>query len=209
MEGGGPFFPTPCRIMNVESGMKKFLGVCVVLGIGLGAGWVHAGERFDKALELQGVTFAVSCANDSSLNEVTIVPAGLEEDNEVAKVEADGVVTGAEVADLNADGSPEVYVYVQSAGSGGYGSVIGYGANRKKSMSPIYLEELAEGSEHLAGYMGHDEYAVVESTLVRRFPIYKEGDSNAEPTGGMRQIQYKLKAGEAGWLLKVDKVVAY
>jgi hypothetical protein len=164
---------------------------------------------FEKKLTLLGVTFEVKCANDSSLNQVTITPSGLEEDNEAVTVEGDGTVTGAEVADLNADGSPEVYVYVQSAGSGGYGSLIAYGANRKKSMSAIYLEELKEGSEHLEGYMGHDEFAVVESTLVRRFPIYKEGDSNVAPSGGMRQFQYKLKAGEAGWLLALDKVVEY
>lgn len=52
--------------------------------------------------------------------------------------------------------------------------------------------------------MGHDEFQVVENSLVRRFPIYKDGDSNAKPSGKMRQLQYKLKAGEAGWLLKLE-----
>ena len=47
---------------------------------------------------------------------------------------------------------------------------------------------------------GKDEYAVVEGSFVRRFPI---------AGGKTRQIQYKLKAGEAGWLLKLDKVVEY
>jgi len=51
--------------------------------------------------------------------------------------------------------------------------------------------------------------AVVESTFVQRFPLYKDGDSNSKPTGGMRQLQYKLVAGEAGWKLKLDKVVEY
>jgi hypothetical protein len=30
-----------------------------------------------------------------------------------------------------------------------------------------------------------------------------DGDTNAKPTGGKRQLQYKLFPGEAGWLLKV------
>jgi hypothetical protein len=34
-------------------------------------------------------------------------------------------------------------------------------------------------------------------------------DSNANPTGGMRQLQYKLVPGEASWLLELDKVVEY
>ena len=31
--------------------------------------------------------------------------------------------------------------------------------------------------------MGHDEFSLVENTLSQRFPIYKEGDTNAEPSG--------------------------
>jgi len=50
--------------------------------------------------------------------------------------------------------------------------------------------------------MGHDQFAVVETTLMRRFPVYRPGDSNAKPTGGTRQISYELVAGEAGFQLK-------
>ena len=57
--------------------------------------------------------------------------------------------------------------------------------------------------------MGHDDFAVVEGTLVRRFPVYKDGGSNAAPSGGVRQLQYKLKPGEANWQLKLDRVVEY
>lgn len=57
--------------------------------------------------------------------------------------------------------------------------------------------------------MGYDEKVVVENTFCQRFPIYKEGDSNANPTGGMRQIQYKLVDGENGRILKIDKVMEF
>ena len=43
---------------------------------------------------------------------------------------------------------------------------------------------------------------MVESNLVRRFPLYNRGDSNAKPTGGIRQVTYKLVPGEAIWQLK-------
>ena len=59
------------------------------------------------------------------------------------------------------------------------------------------------------GYMGHDQFAVGEGSLLRRFPIYKAGDANAKPSGKTRQLQYKLKAGEAGWMLKVGKVTDF
>ena len=56
-----------------------------------------------------------------------------------------GSVSGAEVADPNADGSPKVYV--TSAGSGSYGSLVAYAANHRKSLSEIVLPPLP----HLSG----------------------------------------------------------
>ncbi len=164
---------------------------------------------FDRTLELRGVTFRVTCANDSSLPTLRIVPTGLEIDNTPITREADGTVVGAEVADLNVDGSPEIYVYVQSAGSGSYGSLVAYSANNRKSLSEIYLPPVSENPKASKGYMGHDQFAVVENTLVQRFPLYRPGDTNANPTGGTRQLQYKLARGEAGWVLRVDKIVDY
>jgi hypothetical protein len=168
-----------------------------------------AASGFDRTLALQGITFRVTCPNDSSLNRVTITPGGLEIDNAPVVREADGTVVGAEVADLNVDGSPEVYVYVQSAGSGSYGSLIAFSANRKKSLSEITLPPIADDPKASKGYRGHDEFTVIESTFVQRFPLYGEGDTNARPSGKMRQLQYKLAPGEAGWVLRVDKVVEY
>jgi hypothetical protein len=165
---------------------------------------------FDKTFALQGITFrVVSRPNNSSINRLEIIPSGLEIDNRPIAREIEGTVTGAEVADLNADGSPEIYVYVTSAGSGSYGSVVAYSSNKRKSLSEIYLPPVAENPKASQGYMGHDEFAVVESTLVQRFPIYAPGDSNSKPTGGTRQLQYRLVPGEAGWVLKLDRAVSY
>ena len=121
----------------------------------------------------------------------------------------EGTVTGAEVADLNVDGSPEIYVYVTSAGSGSYGSLVAYSANRRKSLSEIYLPSVTQDKMASKGYQGHDEFAVLEGVLGHRFPVYRDTDTNARPTGGTRQLQYKLVPGEAGWILKVDRVVEY
>ena len=156
-------------------------------------------KGFDKVLKLQDITFHIVATNEGSLNQLTITPSGLEIVNRVMKQEIDGRVTGAEVADINADGSPEIYVYVTSAGSGSYGTLVAYSANNKKSLSEIYLHPLKNDQ----GYMGHDEFMVIENRLVRRFPVYKEGDANCCPKGGMRQLEYKLIAGEASWQLKL------
>ena len=179
------------------------------LTLALSSAAPSAAAAFDQTLELQGVTFHVSCPNDSSAPTLKIVPAGLAIDNSPITREVDGHVVLAEVADLDVDGSPELYVYAQSVGSGSYGSLVAYAANKRKSLSEIYLPPIADDPRAAKGYLGHDEFRVVESTLVRRFPVYRDGDNNAKPTGGWRQIQYKLAAGEAGWLLRADKIVEY
>jgi hypothetical protein len=168
-----------------------------------------AGPSFDQTLALQGIRFHVTSTNAGSFNTLRIAPAGLAIDNSPVERTIDGTVTAAEVADLNVDGSPEIYVYVTSTGSGSYGSLVAYSANRRKSLSEIHLPPITDDKEATKGYMGHDEFAVVENVLVRRFPIFRDNDTNAHPTGGTRQLQYKLVAGEASWLLKADKLVEY
>ena len=76
-------------------------------------------------------------------------------------------------------------------------------------MSQVYLPPVADDPKHNKGYMGHDDFAVVENTFVQKFPIYREGDGNSKPTGKTRQLQYKLKQGEAGWKLVLDKAVEF
>ena len=164
---------------------------------------------FDSTFELLGVRFHVASATEGSVGRLMITPSGLEIDNSPMTQEIDGTVTGAEVADLNVDQSPEIYVYVRSAGADARGSVVAYGANRKKSLSQVYLPPVTDNAEAAKGYRGHDDFAVVEGTLVQRFPVQADTGANAAPTGGTRQLQYKLKQGEAGWVLKLDKVLDY
>lgn len=166
-------------------------------------------EPFFAQLVLQDVTFQVESPNEGSINRVVVRAEGPEGLLGPMEAEADGTIAGVEVEDLNADGYPEIYVYVTSAGSGSYGSLIAYASNRNRSLSEIYLPTLEDDPGVTRGYMGHDQFAVGEGTLLRRFPLYREGDKNAEPTGGTRQIQYKLEAGEAGWVLRQDRVVDY
>ena len=130
-------------------------------------------------------------------------------DNSKVSKEIDGAVVNAEIEDLNSDGYPELLIYTVSAGSGSYGDVIGYSVNAGKSMSEIYFPTLADNAEANKGYMGHDEFAIVETTLSRRFKTYTEGDNNSAPTGKTRQIQYKLKDGEASRKFVIDQMVEF
>ncbi len=158
---------------------------------------------FDKTFTLEDITFHVQATNEGSENTLIITPSGLSERNDVIKQTIDGMVTGAEIADLNNDGSPEIYIYVTSAGSGSYGSLVAYSANNKASLSEIYLPPLEQNKKAAKGYMGHDDFAIVGHTLVRSFPIYRDNDPNCCPTGGKRQLEYKLVPGEATWQLQL------
>jgi len=40
---------------------------------------------------------------------------------------------------------------------------------------------------------------VKADTINARCDIYKKGDTNSKPTGGTRQLQYKLVQGETSW----------
>jgi hypothetical protein len=197
--------------------MRTLLGLslmlCVLLPVGslLAAGEIREQTHaaFEQTLALQGISFKVSATNQGSLNRLQIVPSGLNIDNSAIEREIDGSVTAAAMADLNADGSPEIYVFMTSAGSGSYGSLVAYATIDRQSLSEIHLPPLAENTALGKGYMGHDAFSIEQDALVRRFRLYRDGDSNAKPTGGTRQIQYKLAPGEAGWQLKVDRVVEY
>ncbi len=153
--------------------------------------------NFEKTLNLQGVDFQVKATGEGSISNLTITVNGLESNPDPVTMEVEGTIVNAESEDLNSDGSPELLVYTQSAGSGSYGSVLGFSTLKKKSMVPINMPDISNNPEASQGYMGHDEFAIVETSLSRRFPVYKEGDTNDNPTGGTRQIQYKLVAGES------------
>ena len=161
---------------------------------------------FDKTFTLEGITFHVQATNKGSENILIITPSGLSERNDVIKQKIDGMVTGAEIADLNNDGSPEIYIYVTSSGSGAYGTLVAYSANSKASLSEIYLPPLEQNKKASKGYMGHDDFAIVGHTLVRRFPVYRDNDPNCCPTGGKRKLEYNLVPGEVMWQLKLVKI---
>ena len=120
--------------------MKIIYGVIIALL--LCSPTIHAASDFNQVFTLSGISFHVTCPNSGSINKLTIKPSGLTIDNSVIEQEIEGIVSGAEIADINSDGSPEIYVYVTSDGSGSYGDLVAYSSNNKKSISVIYLAPL-------------------------------------------------------------------
>jgi len=189
------------QVKNKEYGINI---IKILWSVLLGVGIVYANSlSFDKTLSLQGITFHVTTIGEASLRQLSIIPSGLSGVNDSIHQEIDGEVVDAEVADLNQDGFPEIYIYIASSGSGSYGSLVAYSSNGNKSMTAIYLPELTDDKKNSIGYMGHDMFFIIDNKLSRRFPIYKDEDSNVHASGGMRQLSYALHSGEAGWVLKL------
>ena len=161
---------------------------------------------FQKTLQFKGISFDVNTKGSGSLRQLVIQPKGFEETNKNFELEIEGKATDAQVADLNADGFPELLIFTQSAGSGSHGSVVAFSANGVKSMSRVYFPPVSENTKLNKGYMGHDTFLINESKLIQEFPIYKEDDPNSNPTGGIRRIQYKLVNGEASRKFVADKI---
>lgn len=155
-----------------------------------------ASADYSNTLELQGIRFMVTAAN----GKLKVTPSGLEAVNEPMEWTIDGIVTGTEVEDLNADGWPELFVYTQSLDETKQANVHAFSVFNGKSMGRISFAPLLENAEASEGYVGGDEFAVVENTLVQRFIL-----SN----GNTRQIQYKMVTGEAMPSLVIDKVIEY
>lgn len=153
---------------------------------------------FNKDLKYNQYHFKISAKD----NEVTIEPSGLEIDNAPITKKFVGTIKDAEIGDINADNQPEVFIYTYD-GANEKGSVIGYSSNNGKSINEVYFPELDE--KYKKGYNGGDEFAMVENTFVQRFPIFENGSKTAKT----RQIQYKLKEGEAMRKLVVDKMIEY
>jgi hypothetical protein len=141
----------------------------------------------------------------ASISTIKITPKGFTEINNPMLMEESDPFDYALVADINNDGFDELYIITRSAGSGSYAKIYGFASNKDKSVTPIYIPELSDDDfvALFQGYMGHDIFYIEDNKLLRKYPVYEKEDSNSNPTGGDKIFQYKLKMGEASWILEI------
>jgi hypothetical protein len=192
------------RSLFVSISFRALLPLCLSTAIGCAV--VNPDNSadvsaFSKDLEWDDDIFEVRSSN----GKLTIRTFGQDEGNEIFEHPIQGRVTGAEAADLNHDGFPEVLVYVVSPDAASYGTVIGYSSNNGKSMSPITFPATATNAKINQGYQGHDTFSSAQDTLVQRFPVFRSGDASTRPTGPTRQVQYALVEGETSRAFEVSR----
>ncbi len=154
--------------------------------------------RYTKSLRFNIYTFSVTAADTGRVRTVQIKAYRGELLLTNFRIRVDGAVVGAEVADLDNNRFPELYLYSTSDGSGSFGRVYAWQflPERKADITiPNWQPPVSDG------YMGHDSLWVEPAILCRKYPVYYSGDANAEPSGGDRMIRYKLKPVGAGFSL--------
>lgn len=142
----------------------------------------------------------------ASLVNVKVETHGFSEQDQTIEFSEIDPIIQILLADLDKNGFEEIYFVTQAAGSGSYATIYGLNSNNDKSVSEIYFEGATlyntKSGDTYEGYMGHDNFELIEESLTNTYPVYREGDSDANPTGGKRKVFYKLVRGGASWQLK-------
>lgn len=177
---------SPSVFTGKATGRWSRLAPYVTIPVSTNARSVH----YDKSLRFNVYTFTVGTADTGAVRELTVKAYRGAQLLTNFRVRVDGAVVGAEVADLDHNRFPEVYVYCTSDGSGSFGRVYAW------QFLPERRADIVASNWPLptdSGYMGHDSLWVERNMLCRKYPVYQSGDGNSEPTGGTRLVRYQLK----------------
>jgi hypothetical protein len=131
-----------------------------------------------------------------SISRVEMIPADFKDNRTIIMNRTDPVLR-AELTDLDKNGFDEVFIFTQSAGSGSAGVIFGYASDNDESLVKIEIPPDSDIENQQSGitdgYMGHDKYYFENGMVVREFPVYKNSDSNSNPSGGIRRVYYTCK----------------
>lgn len=143
---------------------------------------------------------------EETLVNVRVESQGFSEENRTVYFSEIDPVIQILQADLDKNGFEELYLITKSVDPGSYGTVYGLHSNNDRSVSEIYFEGATlyntKSGDAYEGYLGHDDFELLDGILVNTFPVYLAGDSDANPSGGKRRVFYALVQGEASWQLK-------
>lgn len=157
--------------------------------------------RYSRSLHFNIYTFTIVAADSGAVRDLTIKAYRGQLLLTNFRTRIDGAVAGAEVADLDHNRFPELYVYSTSSGSGSFGRVYGWQfLPERKADIQLTNWRLPPAN----GYMGHDSLWVEDSVLCRQYPVYRPGDANAEPSGGMQMLRYQLQPAGQGFALVAE-----
>lgn len=100
-----------------------------------------------------------------------------------------GALRNLLIADLNGNGQPEIYCTMLSEGTGHYGRIYAF----ELQHPVVRIDVSAIDTMEQAAYRGQDSFAIKGKNLVRTYPVYREGASDALTANTMGIILYGLK----------------
>ena len=143
----------------------------------------------------KGFTILEDKSMGYSISNILIFPEGFG-NHDTILVEASDPVETVYVTDLDGDGKEELFLVTRSAGSGGYAGVLGYSSRKDTRPEKITIQDLPGSSKVpdkiRKGLRGHEEIVFKDKAMIISFPLYLEGDSNAEPSGGDASVTFQL-----------------
>jgi hypothetical protein len=150
-------------------------------------------KKFDTTVKIGDEGYRVVSNNkNADKNEVTVTPVNLKFEGTNPSFMVYGKITKTFTDDFNDDGRPDLIICVYSGDNGEIGTIIGIAYNADKTLEPIYFPDVYLDAKLRDGYKGHDVFSDLTGTLLRKFPIYLQGDAPDKPTGGIRTVQYKV-----------------
>jgi len=160
------------------------------------------GRRIDTTMKVGKAGYRINCLNKSAeKNAISINPVGFENEVRDFSFDLKGLLTGAEVDDLNKDGFPDLLLYVNTKDSLNKSTVIGISSMENKSVVPIVLPDILDDPRLRDGYKGSDQYMLLEGILMRTYPLFeKDANGVQQPTGKIRRLMYRVAQGEQGSL---------
>lgn len=163
-------------------------------------------RKFIKALNFQQFNCFIETKGEGSLQDLTMDIIGLNQPTTITEA-IEGSITNALMMDMDEDQLPEIVIFLQSPGSGSYGSILAYTITKQNKLEKVMVPGIEQDAVLGKNYMGHDRYETAKGRfIVHYFPIYQNGDANCCPTGGTKMIQYSLEQARAAKRLRIDFV---
>ncbi len=154
-------------------------------------------KRIDTTMMIGNAGYRIKCSNkDVERNELDVKPIGFDKDAHESGMFLKGFIVKSQIDDLNNDGFPDAVIYTIDGPRGQFGNAYAIVSMSNKSFVAVGLPDVQLDAKYKEGYRGHDEFSLLEGTLMRKFPVYKPDDKDNAATGGKRLIQYRLTGSE-------------
>jgi hypothetical protein len=155
---------------------------------------------FDEILKQGNVSFTISSPNVPERNTMVIFSEGLELRNDTFQLEVQGIVNDAQLADVNGDTFPEVYVFTQQKDNDQLGEVYVFTSYRNRSFGQAFFKEVPRANSLSTATNTTDRFKLEGGKLVREIGTATEGNA-VQAESATTTITYELRPGEASFQL--------